>query len=88
MCAVELLINLLLAYQMPMSRWNAASLYAALSDGRRRIAAMVDDDCREPRATISVSGKACRVPNDRWPILCKLVQEVAAVTNDLPPTPD
>jgi IclR family acetate operon transcriptional repressor len=39
---------------------------------------VVYDDCSEPLAAISVSGKASRVPNDRLPILGKLVQEVAA----------
>lgn len=32
----------------------------------------------EPLAAISVSGKASRVPNDRLPVLGKLVREVAA----------
>jgi IclR family transcriptional regulator, acetate operon repressor len=46
--------------------------------GLRCVSAVVYDDCSEPLAAISVSGKASRVPNDRLPILGKLVQEVAA----------
>src|SRR6266436_4336300 len=46
--------------------------------GLRVFSAVVYDDCSEPLAAISVSGKASRVPNDRLPILGKLVQEVAA----------
>ena len=44
----------------------------------RCVSAVVYDDCSEPLAAISVSGKASRVPNDRLPVLGKLVQEVAA----------
>jgi hypothetical protein len=50
-------------------------------------AVICDDGC-EPRTVIPVSGKACRALNDRWLILCKPVQEVAAATNDLQPTPN
>jgi IclR family acetate operon transcriptional repressor len=46
--------------------------------GLRCVSAVVYDSCSEPLAAISVSGKASRVPNDRLPILGKLVQEVAA----------
>jgi IclR family transcriptional regulator, acetate operon repressor len=46
--------------------------------GLRCVSAVVYDDCSEPLAAISVSGKASRVPNDRLPILGRLVQEVAA----------
>jgi IclR family acetate operon transcriptional repressor len=46
--------------------------------GLRCVSAVVYDDCSEPLAAISVSGKASRVPNDRLPILGKFVQEVAA----------
>src|SRR3984893_1937882 len=46
--------------------------------GLRCVSAVVYDDCSEPLAAISVSGKASRVPNDRLPILGKLVREVAA----------
>src|SRR6266481_4596540 len=46
--------------------------------GLRCVSAVVYDDCSEPLAAISVSGKASRVPNDRLPVLGKLVQEVAA----------
>ena len=46
--------------------------------GLRCVSAVVYNDCSEPLAAISVSGKASRVPNDRLPILGKLVQEVAA----------
>src|ERR1700726_700368 len=46
--------------------------------GLRCVSAVVYDDCSEPLAAISVSGKASRVSNDRLPILGKLVQEVAA----------
>jgi IclR family transcriptional regulator, acetate operon repressor len=46
--------------------------------GLRCVSAVVYDDCSEPLAAISVSGKASRVPNDRLPILGKMVQEVAA----------
>jgi IclR family acetate operon transcriptional repressor len=46
--------------------------------GLRCVSAVVYDGCSEPLAAISVSGKASRVPNDRLPILGKLVQEVAA----------
>jgi IclR family acetate operon transcriptional repressor len=46
--------------------------------GLRCVSAVIYDDCSEPLAAISVSGKASRVPNDRLPILGKLVQEVAA----------
>jgi IclR family acetate operon transcriptional repressor len=46
--------------------------------GLRCVSAVVYDDCSEPLAAISVSGKASRVPNERLPILGKLVQEVAA----------
>jgi IclR family transcriptional regulator, acetate operon repressor len=46
--------------------------------GLRCVSAVVYDDCSEPLAAISVSGKASRVPNDRLPILGKLVQDVAA----------
>jgi IclR family acetate operon transcriptional repressor len=46
--------------------------------GLRCVSAVVYDDCSEPLAAISVSGKASRVPNDRLPILGKLMQEVAA----------
>lgn len=45
--------------------------------GLRCVSAVVYDDCSEPLAAISVSGKASRVPNDRLPVLGKLVQEVA-----------
>src|SRR6266852_2071269 len=46
--------------------------------GLRCVSAVVYDDCSEPLAAISVSGKASRVPNDRLPVLGKQVQEVAA----------
>jgi IclR family acetate operon transcriptional repressor len=46
--------------------------------GLRCVSAVVYDDCSEPLAAISVSGKASRVPNDRLPVLGKLVREVAA----------
>ena len=46
--------------------------------GLRCVSAVVYDDCSEPLAPISVSAKASRVPNDRLPILGKMVQEVAA----------
>jgi IclR family acetate operon transcriptional repressor len=46
--------------------------------GLRCVSAVVYDDCSEPLAAISISGKASRVPNDRLPILGKMVQEVAA----------
>src|ERR1700692_1123901 len=46
--------------------------------GLRCVSAVVYNDCSEPLAAISVSGKASRVPNDRLPILGKLVQEGAA----------
>jgi IclR family transcriptional regulator, acetate operon repressor len=46
--------------------------------GLRCVSAVVYDDCSEPLAAISVSGKASRVPNDRLPVLGRLVQEVAA----------
>jgi IclR family transcriptional regulator, acetate operon repressor len=46
--------------------------------GLRCVSAVVYDDCNEPLAAISVSGKASRVPNDRLPVLGKLVREVAA----------
>ena len=46
--------------------------------GLRCVSAVVYDDCSEPLAAISVSGKASRVSNDRLPVLGKLVQEVAA----------
>ena len=46
--------------------------------GLRCVSAVIYDDCSEPLAAISVSGKASRVPNDRLPILGKQVQEVAA----------
>src|SRR3981189_3349446 len=46
--------------------------------GLRCVSAVVYDDCSEPLAAISVSGKASRGPNARLPILGKLVQEVAA----------
>ena len=46
--------------------------------GLRCVSAVVYDDCSEPLAAISVSGKASRVPHDRLPVLGKLVQEVAA----------
>jgi IclR family acetate operon transcriptional repressor len=46
--------------------------------GLRCVSSVVYDDCSEPLAAISVSGKASRVPNDRLPVLGKLVQEVAA----------
>jgi IclR family acetate operon transcriptional repressor len=46
--------------------------------GLRCVSAVVYDDCSEPLAAISVSGKTSRVPNDRLPILGKLVREVAA----------
>ena len=46
--------------------------------GLRCVSAVVYNDCSEPLAAISVSGKASRVPNDRLPILGKQVQEVAA----------
>jgi IclR family transcriptional regulator, acetate operon repressor len=46
--------------------------------GLRCVSAVVYDDSSEPLAAISVSGKASRVPNERLPILGKLVQEVAA----------
>ncbi len=46
--------------------------------GLRCVSTVVYDDCSEPLAAISVSGKASRVPNDRLPVLGKLVQEVAA----------
>jgi IclR family transcriptional regulator, acetate operon repressor len=58
--------------------------------GLRCISAVVYDDCSEPQAAISVSGKAFRVPNDRLLILGKLVQEVTTeLTTALGgPTPD
>src|ERR1700676_1688815 len=46
--------------------------------GLRCVSAVVYDDCSEPLAAISVSGKASRVPNDRLPVLGKLVHAVAA----------
>ena len=46
--------------------------------GLRCVSAVVYDVRSEPLAAISVSGKASRVPNDRLPVLGKLVQEVAA----------
>jgi IclR family acetate operon transcriptional repressor len=46
--------------------------------GLRCVSAVVYDDCSEPLAAISISGKASRVPNDRLPILGKMVQDVAA----------
>src|SRR5882762_6312334 len=46
--------------------------------GLRCVSAVVYDDCSEPLAAISVSGKASRVPNDRLPVLGRLVREVAA----------
>ena len=46
--------------------------------GLRCVSAVVYDDCSEPLAAISVSGMASRVPSDRFPVLGKLVQEVAA----------
>jgi IclR family transcriptional regulator, acetate operon repressor len=46
--------------------------------GLRCVSAVVYDDCSEPLAAISVSGKASRVSHDRLPVLGKLVQEVAA----------
>ena len=46
--------------------------------GLRCVSAVVYDDRSEPLAAISVSGKTSRVPNDRLPILGKLVQAVAA----------
>jgi IclR family transcriptional regulator, acetate operon repressor len=46
--------------------------------GLRCVSAVVYDDCSEPLAAISVSGKASRVSKDRLPVLGKLVQEVAA----------
>jgi IclR family transcriptional regulator, acetate operon repressor len=46
--------------------------------GLRCVSAVVYDDRSEPLAAISVSGKASRVPNERFPALGKLVQEVAA----------
>jgi IclR family acetate operon transcriptional repressor len=46
--------------------------------GLRCVSAVVYDDCGEPLAAISVSGKTSRVPNDRLPILGNLVQEVSA----------
>src|ERR1700757_2806642 len=46
--------------------------------GLRCRAALVYDDRSEPLAPISVSGKASRVPRDRFPVLGKLVREVAA----------
>src|ERR1700730_1923702 len=46
--------------------------------GLRCVSAVVYDDCNEPLAAISVSGKASRVPNDRLPVLGRLVREVAA----------
>jgi IclR family acetate operon transcriptional repressor len=41
------------------------------------VSAVVYDDCSEPLAAISVSGKASRVSDDRLPVLGKFVQEVA-----------
>ena len=46
--------------------------------GLRCVSAVVYDARSEPLAAISVSGKTSRVPNDRLPLLGKLVQEVAA----------
>src|ERR1700730_13238161 len=46
--------------------------------GLRCVSAVVYDDRSEPLAAISVSGKASRVPNDRLPVLGKLVHAVAA----------
>jgi IclR family acetate operon transcriptional repressor len=46
--------------------------------GLRCVSALVYDDRSEPLAAISVSGKASRVPRDRFPVLGKLVREVAA----------
>jgi len=54
------------------------SLHEEALIGLRCVSAVVYDDCSEPLAAISVSGKASRVPNDRLPVLGKLVQEVAA----------
>ena len=45
--------------------------------GLRCVSAVVYDDCSEPLAAISVSGKASRVSDDRLPVLGKFVQEVA-----------
>lgn len=45
--------------------------------GLRCVSAVVYNDCSEPLAAISVSGKASRVPHDRFPVLGKFVQEVA-----------
>src|ERR1700676_5536528 len=46
--------------------------------GLRCVSAVVYDDCSEPLAAISVSGKASRVPHDRLPVLGRLVREVAS----------
>lgn len=51
--------------------------YEEAQIGLRCVSAVIYDNCSEPLAAISVSGTASRVPDDRLPILGKLVQEVA-----------
>jgi IclR family acetate operon transcriptional repressor len=46
--------------------------------GLRCVSAVVYDDCSEPLAAISVSGKASRVLHERLPVLGQLVRQVAA----------
>src|SRR5882757_7041865 len=46
--------------------------------GLRCIAAVVYNDCSEPLAAISVSGMTSRLTDDRWPVLGRIVHEVAA----------
>src|SRR6202140_2691683 len=46
--------------------------------GLRCVSAVVYDDCSEPLAAISVSGKASRVSHERLPVLGQLVRQVAA----------
>lgn len=45
--------------------------------GLRCVSAVVYDDRSEPLAAISISGKASRVPDERLPVLGKLVHDVA-----------
>lgn len=46
--------------------------------GLRCVSAVVYNDCSEPLAAISVSGKASRVSHERAPVLGQLVRQVAA----------
>lgn len=46
--------------------------------GLRCVSAVVYDDRSEPLAAISVSGKASRVPDERLPVLGRLVHDVAS----------